>query len=84
MHLSQSVGWCEVIMGVMVLIKPSGSFLIFVLIWKIGTELLRPLSRPTHLPIHRTRRRLCPTPRAVLVGRFLEACDYRIPDAGKH
>ena len=43
LHLSQSVGWCEVIMGIMVLIKPSGSFLIFVLIWKIGTELLRPL-----------------------------------------
>jgi hypothetical protein len=42
-HLSQWIGWGEIILGLAVFIKPCRSLLIFVLIWKIGTELLRPL-----------------------------------------
>jgi hypothetical protein len=42
-HLSQWIGFGEIIMGLAVLIKPCRSLLIFVLIWKVGTELLRPL-----------------------------------------
>ena len=42
-HLSQVVGWFEVALGVAVLLKPARNLLLFVLVWKVGTELLRPL-----------------------------------------
>ena len=37
------VGVFEVVLGLAVLIKPLRGLLLFVLVWKIGTELLRPL-----------------------------------------
>jgi uncharacterized membrane protein len=48
MHLSQWVGWCELIIGILVLISPlrwraSRGFLVFILIWKLTAEPLRPL-----------------------------------------
>jgi hypothetical protein len=79
MHLSQSVGWCEVIMGIMVLIKPSGSFLIFVLIWKIGTELLRPLvGQPIYQFIERGGDYVLPLALFWLVG-FSRGATTRYP-----
>lgn len=42
-HLSQFVGWFEVGLGLAVLLRPVRSLLVFVLAWKVGTELLRPL-----------------------------------------
>jgi hypothetical protein len=42
-HLSQWIGWGEIIVGLALLIKPCRSLLLFVLVWKVGTELLRPL-----------------------------------------
>jgi hypothetical protein len=42
-HLMQSVGLFEVALGVAVLVKPWRGLLLFILVWKVGTELLRPL-----------------------------------------
>lgn len=42
-HLSQWVGVFEIALGLAVLIRPLRSLLLFVLVWKLGTELLRPL-----------------------------------------
>lgn len=42
-HLAAAVGWFEVALGVAVLVKPVRELLVFVLVWKLGTELLRPL-----------------------------------------
>jgi len=36
-------GWFEILLGVAVLIRPLRGLLLFVLFWKVGTELLRPL-----------------------------------------
>ena len=41
--LMQGVGAFEVVLGLAVLIKPLSGLLLFVLAWKLGTELLRPL-----------------------------------------
>ena len=38
------IGWFEIILGLAVILRPLRSFLIFVFFWKIGTELLYPLS----------------------------------------
>jgi hypothetical protein len=38
------VGWCEIVLGIAVLVKPLRGLLLFVLVWKVGTELLRPLA----------------------------------------
>lgn len=40
------LGWFEIILGVAVLIKPLRSLLLFIFFWKIGTELLYPISAP--------------------------------------
>ncbi len=42
-HLSQWVGWFEILIGLLVLIRPRRELLLFVLVWKLATELLRPL-----------------------------------------
>lgn len=42
-HLMQWVGLFEVALGVAVLVKPLRGLLLFILVWKVGTELLRPL-----------------------------------------
>lgn len=42
-HLSQWVGVFEIALGLAVLVKPLRGLLLFVLVWKLGTELLRPL-----------------------------------------
>lgn len=42
-HLMQWVGLFEVALGVAVLVKPLRGLLWFILVWKVGTELLRPL-----------------------------------------
>lgn len=42
-HLSQWVGAAEMGLGLAVLICPFYHLLLFVLVWKVGTELLRPL-----------------------------------------
>jgi hypothetical protein len=42
-HLMQWVGAFEVLLGVAVLVKPLRGLLLAVLVWKVGTELLRPL-----------------------------------------
>jgi len=42
-HLSQWVGVFEIALGLAVLVKPLRSLLLFVLVYKLGTELLRPL-----------------------------------------
>ena len=38
------VGWFEIAMGLAVMIRPLGGLLIFIVVWKIATELLYPLS----------------------------------------
>lgn len=38
------VGWCEIALGIAVLLKPFRGLLLVVLLWKVGTELLRPLA----------------------------------------
>jgi uncharacterized membrane protein YphA (DoxX/SURF4 family) len=38
------VGWCEIALGIAVLIKPYRGLLLFVFVWKVVTELLRPLA----------------------------------------
>jgi hypothetical protein len=42
-HLSQYVGVFEIVLGLAVLVKPVRGLIVFVLVWKLGTELLRPL-----------------------------------------
>lgn len=42
-HLMAVFGWFEILLGVAVLIRPQRGLLIFVLFWKVATELLRPL-----------------------------------------
>ncbi len=42
-HLMQWVGLIEVLLGVAVMVKPLRGLLLFILVWKVGTELLRPL-----------------------------------------
>ena len=42
-HLMPWVGAFEVVLGLAVLVKPLPGLLLFVLAWKVGTELLRPL-----------------------------------------
>jgi uncharacterized membrane protein YphA (DoxX/SURF4 family) len=38
------VGWCEIVLGIAVLLKPFRGLVLFVFVWKVGTELLRPLA----------------------------------------
>ncbi len=38
------IGWYEILLGLLVIIKPARGILIWVLCWKIGTELLYPIS----------------------------------------
>jgi hypothetical protein len=42
-NLMVLVGGFEILLGLAVLIRPQRSLLLFVLVWKVGTELLRPL-----------------------------------------
>jgi len=42
-HLMAVFGWFEILLGLAVLIRPARGLLMFVLFWKVGTELLRPL-----------------------------------------
>ena len=42
-HLSQYVGLFEIGLGLAVLVKPVRELIVFVLVWKLGTEFLRPL-----------------------------------------
>jgi hypothetical protein len=43
LSLLQVVGWCEILFGLLVLARPVRGLLVFVLLWKVGTEGLRPL-----------------------------------------
>jgi len=43
-RLIAAIGWFEVCLGLAVLVKPHRGLILFVLAWKIGTELLRPLA----------------------------------------
>lgn len=38
------VGWCEMALGLSVIARPSVALLVFVCIWKVGTEWLRPMA----------------------------------------
>jgi hypothetical protein len=38
------VGWCEIVLGIAVLLKPVRGLLLFVFVSKVGTEVLRPLA----------------------------------------
>jgi uncharacterized membrane protein YphA (DoxX/SURF4 family) len=38
------VGWCEILLGIAVLVRPARGLLFGVFVWKVGTELLRPLA----------------------------------------
>jgi len=38
------VGWAEVVFGLLVLVCPAAPVLVFVFVWKVGTEALRPLA----------------------------------------
>ncbi len=42
-HLMVTFGIFEILLGLAVLVKPGRALLLFVLAWKLGTELLRPL-----------------------------------------
>jgi len=42
-HLMAVFGWFEIVLGLAVLVRPGRGLLVFVLFWKVGTELLRPL-----------------------------------------
>jgi len=42
--LSRLVGWCEIALGLLVMARPSAALLVFVCVWKIGTEWLRPMA----------------------------------------
>jgi len=42
-HLMTLFGWFEILLGLAVLIRPARRLLLFVLVWKLGTEYLRPL-----------------------------------------
>jgi hypothetical protein len=37
-------GWAEVVFGLLVLVCPAAPVLMFVFVWKVGTEALRPLA----------------------------------------
>jgi hypothetical protein len=39
-----AIGLCEIALGLAVLVRPAPTLLLFVVAWKIGTELLRPLA----------------------------------------
>jgi hypothetical protein len=38
------VGWFEMVLGLLVIARPSAALLVFVCIWKVGTEWLRPMA----------------------------------------
>jgi hypothetical protein len=38
------VGWCEIALGLLVMARPSAALLVFVCVWKVGTEWLRPMA----------------------------------------
>jgi hypothetical protein len=38
------VGWCEIVLGATILAKPFRGLLLVIFVWKVGTELLRPLA----------------------------------------
>src|SRR5262249_51903497 len=42
--LSPLVGWFEMALGLLVIARPSVSLLVFVFVWKVGTEWLRPIA----------------------------------------
>lgn len=42
--LIATIGWFEVALGLAILIRPYRRLILFVLAWKVGTELLRPLA----------------------------------------
>jgi hypothetical protein len=42
--LTQAIGWFECALGLMVLAVPVPPILIFAFVWKVGTELLRPIA----------------------------------------
>lgn len=44
LSLTAAIGWFEIALGLAVLVRPAAWLLVFVLAWKIGTELLRPLA----------------------------------------
>jgi hypothetical protein len=39
-----AIGWFEIALGILVVVWPSAEFLVFVVIWKVFTEMLRPVS----------------------------------------
>jgi hypothetical protein len=39
-----AIGWFEIALGILVVVWPSAELLVFVVIWKVFTEMLRPLS----------------------------------------
>jgi hypothetical protein len=38
------IGWFEIALGVLVLVRPSAELLLFVFVWKVFAEMLRPFS----------------------------------------
>jgi hypothetical protein len=42
--LAPLIGWFEIALGLVVLVRPSPRLLLFVFAWKVGTELLRPVA----------------------------------------
>jgi hypothetical protein len=43
-ELTRAVGLFEIALGLLVLARPAPALLLFVVVWKLGTELLRPLA----------------------------------------
>jgi hypothetical protein len=42
--LGPLVGWCEMALGLLIIARPSAALLVFICLWKAGTEWLRPMA----------------------------------------
>ncbi|MGH9189987.1 MAG: hypothetical protein ACRD0Q_08155 [Acidimicrobiales bacterium] len=83
-HLMQWVGVFEIVLGVAVLVKPLRGLLVFVLVWKVGTELLRPLvGQPNFQFIERGGNYILPIALVWLVGQKLRRVDGPATSAAK-
>ena len=80
------VGAFEVVLGLAVLIKPVRHLLLFVLAWKLGTELLRPLvGQPNYQFVERAGDYVLPLALYWVVGNVLavgppKSVDRNVPD----
>ena len=72
------VGWFEILLGFLVLAKPSPGLLVFVLLWKVGTEGLRPIvGKPMWEFIERGGSYVAPLA-LLYLRRGLESCKDRL------